>query len=107
MRPSSSRTRRYSWFRSESRSQDATSRASSFRAPPNVSTNSAATCSASSSRSSLVSDEIIERLRQLEQIWQLARRAGAVAARLAEPVDPDASQPELVRGRDVVEQRRG
>ena len=104
IRPSSSMTRRFSWLRSGSRSQDATSRASSFRAPPYASANSAATCSASSSRSSLSRDEVIERLRQLEEIRQLAGRADAVDARLAEPVDPHthagrARSPARCRGR--------
>src|SRR3954465_10166962 len=105
MRPSFSSTRRFSLWRSGSRNQDATSRASSCRAPPNASKNNAATCSASSSRSSLVSGEVIERLRQLDQVRKLARRVDAVAGALAEPVDPDAAQTELVCGRDVVEQR--
>src|SRR4051812_26108597 len=67
---------------------------------------SCATASASASvgRRSLApsgSDELIERVRQRDEVVQLARGRGL--RRLAEPVDPDRPQPELRRRNDVVE----
>src|SRR3954452_15406442 len=74
------------------------------RASPHASTNSRATSSASSSVSSLSRNELIECLRQREQVGELTRRLHARG--LADAVDPDAAQPQLVRRRDVVEERR-
>src|SRR4051794_25899498 len=74
------------------------------RASPNDSTNSRATVSASSLRRGLTWNELIECLRQREEIGQLGR--GLDGHALAEAVDPDAAQTELVRRRDVVEEGR-
>src|ERR1044071_5837132 len=103
-RPSSSRTRIHSGFRSSFASHVRISSASIRRTSPKAVRKSAATSSASSTRSSLSGNELIERLGKLEQIGQLARRRRG--GRLAEPVDPDAAQAELVRRRDVVKLRR-
>ena len=75
------------------------------RVAPSRSTNSAATASASSSRSCLSWDELIERLRQREQVGAARASARTVAAARG-AVDPHAAQAELVRRRDVVEERR-
>src|SRR5436305_9250839 len=81
------------------------SSASVGRQSPNDSVKSAATASASASVAGLSSDELIERLRQREQVRQLARRLRL--RRLAEPVDPHAHEAELVARSNVVKARRG
>src|SRR4051794_10605591 len=72
------------------------------RDSPQASTKRRATASASSSRSSLSCNELIEGLGEREEIRELARRLHR--RRLSGPVDPDAAQAELVRGRNVVEE---
>src|SRR4051794_37818264 len=80
------------------------------RESPNAATKSSATTSASSSRSSRSSaigrDELVERVRKQRQIAELARRRDAHRP-LAEAIDPDAPELELVARRDVVEERGG
>src|SRR5712691_11291333 len=68
-----------------------------------------ATATASPSRGALAlmrlgGDELIERVGQPGEIGQLAGRCRAGA--LAETVDPDRAQAELVHGSDVVEEAR-
>src|SRR6478672_10524601 len=104
--PSASSTRSQSGSSSSLRSHERISSASTVRSAPNASSNSAATRSASSTRSRLRSDELIERLRQREQIRQLACGSRVVGSDLAEPVHPHAAQTESRRRDDVVEQRR-
>src|SRR5689334_1105992 len=104
-RPSASSTRNQSRSNSALSSHDLISSASTWRDSPKHSTNSRATASSSPARSSLRGDELIERLRQREQVGQLALRLRVVGRGLAEPVHPHAAQPELVARLDVVEER--
>src|SRR3954470_11292776 len=103
MCPSSSSTRSQSGFSSSLRSQERISSASIGRESPNACLKSAATCSASSSRSGLSSGELIERLRECEQIGQLPGRPDQRG--LACAIDPDAAKAELVCRLNVVEER--
>src|SRR5207248_9679840 len=75
------------------------------RASPHASTKRRATSSASSSRSALSRNELIERLGERQEVGELARRMNRRL--LAEAIDPDGAQSERIRGLDVVEERRG
>src|SRR4051794_33656942 len=74
------------------------------RDSPHASTKRRATSSASSSRSSLSRNELIDRLTQREEIGQLGRRLGGRL--LAEADHPYAAQTALVRRGDVLEDPR-
>src|SRR3954452_15226230 len=102
MRSPSTSTSSFSGSSASLSNHSSISPASIRRASPNDSTNNRATVSASSLRRGLTWNELIERLRQREEIRELSRRLDGRA--LAEPVDPDAAQTQLVRRRDVVEE---
>src|SRR3954453_7442102 len=104
MRSPSTSTSSFSGSSASLSNHSSISPASMRRASPNDSTNSRATSSASSLRRGLTCNELIERLRQGEEVGELRRRLDRRA--FAEAIDPHAAQSQFVRRCDVVKQRR-